>query len=145
VKSDPVSTPRWLLLWTIILAISLLIWTQLEDLSPGRALLFATAVCLTAGIHAWFRSNKNPCIRLWLRYPLGAAGLGFSTPLLAAFFMVFKSGLHGHGFPDYLFEDYLAALALIPLYTVAGLAIGILISVWLWRGCKPGGDRASAG
>ena len=56
---------------------------------------------------------------MWRRV-LTSALLGFAVPVFAVFLMVFKGGLHAHGFPDFLPAQILAVLRSAPWFALGG-------------------------
>ena len=49
---------------------------------------------------------------------------------VALLLMAIKTGLHGHGTPDYTPEQMVRVLSLTPLWVVVGLVIGLITFFW---------------
>jgi len=56
------------------------------------------------------------------------AGLGVTV--VALLLMAIKTGLHGHGTPDYTPEQMVRVLSLTPLWVIVGLMIGLVALFW---------------
>ena len=92
---------RWLRGASLLLGAILLFWLPVEDTGTRTPLLPAA---LGVTLLAAFQLNRfalRPCRHLWVRHILPGALGGLAIPLLATGLMVFKSGIHRHGFPDY--------------------------------------------
>ncbi|MDX1436311.1 MAG: hypothetical protein R3335_05850 [Anaerolineales bacterium] len=132
--------PNWLRLISILLGIGVITWLTVEDPDARNPLIAGALISLTGGMHVFHRLDGTPCHRVLLRY--GGAGLllGLSAPLLASILMLFKSGLHGHGFPEYIFQDYVTTYRLLPLFGAVGLVAGIALGTWRWVRCQQTGE-----
>lgn len=87
------------------------------------------AACF-CGLAAW-RAGQGAFARAPLWAGLGGgllAGLGVAP--LAAGLMVFKNGLHAHGFPDFPAGEIAAVLGKTPLWGVSGLFVGVGMALW---------------
>jgi hypothetical protein len=109
----------------MILGAGILVWIPFEDVTTFWVLFFSTAICILAAVRlvssgileGWGRPGRHAFI--------GAlAGLAVSP--LAIGLMAFKSGLHGHGLPDFTVAQIQAVLGLSPYFTFAGLVFGLL-------------------
>jgi len=95
----------------------ILFWLPFEDLA------IYTALALGLLLSAWLAARA--CIRHPSLSPLlicGAAGAAV-TPL-AVGLAVFKSGLHGHGVPDFTLDQVFAIFQQTPWFILGGLLIG---------------------
>lgn len=118
----------WLRISALILGIALIVWLPIEDVNLNQVLFFANAIC------AWWAvrflldiSPQNPAL-LWRHVLIGlVAGLAVSP--VALFLMAFKSGLHGHGIPDFSAGQILSILARSPVWIVAGLLLGLGVAL----------------
>ncbi len=112
---------RILRLAVILLGVVILLWLSFEDQDERRAILLAallsTLGAVATGMHfsGWLRGY-------WLVI-LGAV-FGFLVPLLAVLLMVIKTGLHGHGVPDFTLAQITAVLRLIPVWSGVGVLVG---------------------
>lgn len=86
---------RW---WGIVLVFLGVFWLPVEDVSLGAVTLLAAGLCGWLGV--W-------CALRWParlppeRYPLWGLAVGLAVPVAAIGLMVFKSGLHAHGYSDF--------------------------------------------
>lgn len=94
-----------------------LLWLPVEDVTPSAALALAGGAAVW-GVARWGRGLAPG--RWWL------AGLaaGLALAPLAAGLLVFKSGLHSHGFPDFGPRQLLGALAGTPAWGLGGALAG---------------------
>jgi hypothetical protein len=60
-----------------------------------------------------------------LRYLIAGLLAGLAVAPLASFLMVFKTGLHGHGFPDFTPEQIVAVLHRTPIFASSGFFLGL--------------------
>jgi hypothetical protein len=128
--SSPDGLPlrSWLRISAIVLGIALILWLPIEDVNLSQVLFFANAVC------AWWAARfllniapQHPAF-LWRHVLIGlVAGLAVSP--VAVFLMAFKSGLHGHGIPDFSSAQVLGVLARSPVWIVAGLLLGLGVAL----------------
>jgi hypothetical protein len=104
----------------IALWIASLLWLPVEDPGPLNARILAALACLLLAARGSLRFRRLT-LPAW-------AGLGLTAGLLinpiAAGLMIIKSGLHGHGAPDFDFAVLAAVLADTPIYGLGGLLIG---------------------
>jgi hypothetical protein len=102
-----------------------MIWLPIEDTSTTYVIPLAIGVCAWLAVRAFLR------IGLQLHYHILIGALaGLAVAPLAAFLMIFKSGLHAHGFPDFTLEQLWAVLLTSPYWGSAGLILGALVG-WL--------------
>ena len=80
---------------------------------------------------AWFaarlltrRSPARPWLFL-LQYLSAGLLAGLAVGPLASFFMIFKTGLHGHGAPDFTPQQMAAVLLRTPIFGISGLLLGL--------------------
>ena len=111
----------FLALWAAIL-----LWLPLEDTGPLNPRILAILACLLLAARASLRIHRPA--------PLKSAGLGLAAGLLVnpitAGLMIFKSGLHGHGAPDFSVATLANVLADTWVYGVGGLLIGAGLYYW---------------
>ncbi len=121
------TSPPWLRLATIAFSIALLLWLGVEDSHVLPVTLFGATGALLLALHkglAYFRRPHAPGVRA---VALAAVGVlaGGGAALGAAFLMLLKTGLHGHGFPDYPLAQILTVLARAPVWALAGALVGL--------------------
>lgn len=100
-----------------------LLWLPFEDTNVVVPLLSAIwasvwLVILLARRQEKVRSNR--------RFTLLGLLLGMGIPILAVLFMVFKTGIHAHGFSEYGANQFLFVLSIIPFSAVLGVVFGLL-------------------
>lgn len=118
------TTRRWLRWLALILAIALLSWLPVEDISVRNATLFA------ASISSWFALRLllpiHPGERyFYLRHLLIGSLAGMALTPLALLLMTLKTGLHSHSAPDFYVEQLLSLLYQTPIWVMVGLLIGL--------------------
>jgi hypothetical protein len=69
--------------------------------------------------------------RSWLLYPLAGLLSGLAVTPLALLLMAFKSGVHGHGLPDFTPNQVTLVLLSTPAWAAAGLLVGLGIALWM--------------
>lgn len=113
----------WLRISALILGIALILWLPIEDVNLYQVLFFANAVCAWWAMRFLLNISPQSSGFLWRHVLIGlVAGLAVSP--VALFLMAFKSGLHGHGTPDFSSTQVLSVLARSPVWVVAGLLLG---------------------
>ena len=111
---------RWL---ALALALSLLGWLPFEDTSLQLIFAFSWAIVLLAAWGVLKRQfPRNVPWWAWL-----AAGLlaGAAVTPLALLLMAVKTGLHGHGAPDFTGAQIQLASRLVALWLAAGGFLGL--------------------
>jgi hypothetical protein len=117
---------------SLLLGALVLFWLPIEDTSIRAPLLLAAAASTLLALHTYYRlrSGRSRGAAGGTIVLAGLAGLAVGP--LAVLLMVFKSGLHGHGFPDFSPAELLQVLQDTPRWTLAGLLIGALLAAALW-------------
>ena len=120
----------------IFLGIFILLWLPVEEHSLVLLLLISGCVCclgllavlrrlrLTSGGEQVGRMKKS----LW--YPLAGMLAGAAVTLAAMALMAIKTGIHGHGAPDYSPAQVSLVLRLTLVWAGLGLMIGGLAAAW---------------
>lgn len=128
-QPDPAPSTRRIRMLFLILGGLLLVWLPLEDLSENWALLFALALC--ALIASRVLSTATQAARgRWYTYPLAGILAGLAATPAALFLMAFKSGVHGHGRPDFTPDQVTAVLLRAPVWVISGLLLGSGIGIY---------------
>jgi len=130
--------PVWLRISFIFLGLFILLWLPVEDRSVVVVLLISGCVSIL-GLLAFLNlrqqrwataeesgGGKKQC--LWI--PLAGMLAGAAVTLAAIALMALKTGLHGHGAPDYSPEQVSLVLRAAPLWVCVGLIFGVLVAVW---------------
>jgi hypothetical protein len=103
----------------------MLLWLPVEDTDEKGVLAFAATV--NAWLVARHLVNLNPAAQKSLpRHILGGLLAGLAVTPVALFLMAFKTGIHGHGTPDFSAEQILAVINRTPVWGSAGLLLGLL-------------------
>ncbi len=123
----------WLRRLGTIWIIALVLWLPIEDTQVWLSAAIALIACLWFGLRVLSskRSSAN-----WLLVA-GGALLGAAAPLLAISLMAFKSGLHGHGFPDFTARQVWAMWSAIPFSLLAGSLLAIPLHLFVARWGSP--------
>jgi hypothetical protein len=117
-------TPAWLKLSAFFLGILFFLWLPIEDTDEKRALAFAVA--LMGWFFVRYLVRLSPAVRISLPKHIlvgTLAGLGI-TPA-ALFLMAFKTGLHGHGIPDFSADQIFSVINRTYFWGSAGLLLGL--------------------
>ncbi len=118
--------PRSIRAAFFILGVLTMFWLPLVETGVRNPQALALLAGLLVGIAIWVRSSGTPRGPQLLR-STGIGGLaGLLVAPLAVFLMIFKSGLHSHGFPDYSPEQIMSVLGRLPWWAAAGTAAGLL-------------------
>jgi hypothetical protein len=115
--------PLWLRLAALPIAIALILWLPLEDVGIRSVYL------LSAGISAWWAARLIAKFsagqrRFSIRHIMVGAAAGIAVTPLALLLMAFKSGLHGHGSPDFTVGQMQAVVLRTPVWVIAGSLLG---------------------
>ncbi len=106
----------------LLLGGAILIWLPLEDINSIFPVLFSL---IGATIFSVYNFGKWVCENARMKNLIYGALIGASIPLLSILLMVFKSGLHNHGFSEYPISDIVFLINSFPLALLAGALIGI--------------------
>jgi hypothetical protein len=113
------------------MGILMLFWLPVEDTNEKRTLVFAAAM------NAWFVARylvrlSSVTRKSLLRHVLVGTLAGLAITPVALFLMAFKTGLHGHGTPDFTADQILFVINRTCLWGSAGLLLG-LVSGFLFK------------
>jgi hypothetical protein len=117
-------TPAWLLFLALLLGVYLLSWLPYEDKDETRAILSAAAVNAWIALRYIVRQPAHSRKNL-LRPTVAGFLAGLAITPLALFLMAFKTGIHGHGSPDFTAEQIFAVIYGTPIWSGAGLLVGL--------------------
>jgi len=120
---------RWRIL-SLILGFALFLWFPVEDQNASLVTIFAIAICSLAIMRILLQLKIKNIPKRWFIFPLSGVLAGPGITLISLLLMAFKSGLHGHGFPDFTPGQVILTLRLTPVWTTAGLLIGLGIGIW---------------
>lgn len=105
------------------LGVALLIWLPMENSSILWPLLFALAGSILGVVRALPPPPRTGGWR-WLLYALAGMLAGLAVTPLAIFIMAFKSGLHGHGAPDFSPGQVISVINRTPWWVISGTLTG---------------------
>lgn len=120
---------KLLRLLALLLGVIILFWLSFEDQSEYAVLLLSTAVC------AWWAARflvERPSGRttVLIRHIIICTLAGLAIAPVAILLMAFKSGIHGHGSPDFTAWQIQSVLSRTPFLTVGGLLLGVGSALW---------------
>ena len=124
-NNQPVARGRvWLRLTALILGFGILIWLPVEDQSELGVLIASGAIC------TWFATRllitaPQENRQLILRHALVGSGSGLLLAPIAIILMAVKSGIHGHGTPDFSVDQMQSVISRIPFFVLSGFLIGL--------------------
>ena len=106
----------------LLLGIVVLIWLPIEESSVLGVLLISTLICSWMG--TWLlRRTANSNMKPILRYLIIGGCAGLLIPPMALLLMAMKSGIHGHGRPDYTFSQMQSVISRLPFFVAGGLLV----------------------
>jgi hypothetical protein len=111
------------------LGFALLVWLPFEDQSELWVLIFAAAICTWLAAR-FLRISPLNDRQLIVRHALVGLGAGLILGPVAMLLMAIKSGIHGHGTPDFSVAQLQSVLARTFYFALSGILIGSGIGVW---------------
>jgi hypothetical protein len=114
----------WVRISAFLLGIIALIWLSIEDVNVSGVAILSGAICLWTALWIMIRPVGGGKMII-LRHSLVGMGAGFAIAPLAILLMALKSGLHGHGFPDFTVAQMQEVLSRTPYFAFSGLLIGL--------------------
>ena len=114
----------WLRLTALLLGFGILIWLPIEDQSELGVLITSGAICTWIAARLLITSPQNDR-QLILRHVLVGSGAGLILAPMAIILMAIKSGIHGHGTPDFSVAQIQSVLSRIPFFVLSGFLIGL--------------------
>lgn len=116
----------------IFLAILFFIGLPREDVSMGPVIVYAVLWAIWFLLRVFI--NQAPSIPIWQSFLRGALIAG-AVPLFAVCLLLFKSGLHAHGFPEYSAQQLIALLWQTPWWALGGaVGAGLWVAFKHFRG-----------
>jgi hypothetical protein len=107
----------------LLLGILVLVWLPFEESSVLGVLVIAGLFCTWGGIWVLFKTGsyrKHGIVRNVLIWGLA----GFFVVPITILLMAIKTGIHGHGTPDFSVEQMQAVLSRIPYFMFGGVLVG---------------------
>jgi hypothetical protein len=120
----------WFRLTALFLGFGILIWLPVEDQSELGVLIASGAIATWIGARLLITAPKKDW-QLILRHALVGSGAGLILAPLAIILMAFKSGIHGHGTPDFSVAQMQSVLSRIPFFVLSGFLIGLGSGIFL--------------
>lgn len=99
--------------------LALLVWLPYEDTQVWLSLALGSAGVLWLAFRLNAFAPGEPFRRM-----LRGGSVGAAIPISTLALMAFKSGLHGHGFPDFTPSQIWSVAQLVPYLGLLGAAIG---------------------
>ena len=129
--SSPPGTEEkfWLRISGLILGIGILVWLPVEERSELGVLVISGAICTWSAIWLLSKPVLNDK-QLLLRHVLVGTGAGLLIAPVAILLMAFKSGIHGHGTPDFTISQMQDVLSRIPYFVLSGFLVGLGSGLW---------------
>jgi hypothetical protein len=113
----------------LLLGIGVLVWLPIEEQSELGVLVISGAICTWAAV--WILVKPIDSDRqLIVRHSLVGAGAGLAIAPLAILLMAFKSGIHGHGTPDFTVAQMQFVLSRTPYFVLSGALVGLGSALW---------------
>jgi len=120
----------WLRISALLIGGGLLVWLPFEESSTLGVLLFSAVICTWVLIYSSVRQFEQGRLAI-IRSALVGLITGLSVSPLAFFLMAFKSGLHGHGTPDFTSAQIEQVLSWFPVFGLGGVIAGPAFRIWL--------------
>jgi hypothetical protein len=107
----------------LLLGILIVVWLSIEESSTLGVVLLAGLVCTRIALWLLQRTRMDGKHLIFWPIIIGS-GAGLLLAPLAVLLMALKSGLHGHGAPDFNPGQLQAVFSRMPFYILAGFLIG---------------------
>ena len=92
-------------------------------------LVISGAICTWSAVWLLIKPVLNDK-QLSVRYILVGTGAGLILAPLAILLMAMKSGIHGHGIPDFSVRQMQDILSRIPYFILSGFLVGVGSGLW---------------
>ncbi len=116
----------------VILGILILLWLPIEDTHTGFVVVYSSLIAALAALRfllpftsTSFSPSTGRRKLPWIVYPLVGLFAGLLVTPLSLALMALKSGLHGHGAPDFTPEQVTAVIWNTPVWGAAGLLVAL--------------------
>lgn len=119
----------WFRVTAVLLGIGLLVWLSIEDQNTSFVIIFSGAICTWLGARILFvlTTNRRQFVA---KHVFVGFGAGVILAPIAVFLMAVKTGIHGHGSPDFTIAQIQAVLAKTPYFMLAGALLGLGSGLW---------------
>lgn len=121
-RTIPQRSPVWMRATGLLIGFLFLVWLPFEDVN----VLFTVVLASTIGIWLLLRFLLQKEFSLQ-GFAVSGAVAGLCVSPLAITMMAFKSGIHAHGFSDFVLPQINTVLAATPWFIVGGLLLGSAI------------------
>ena len=113
----------------LVLGIIVLVWVPFEEQSELGVLVISGTICAWTAV--WILAKTIDSDRqLILRHCLVGAGAGLAIAPTAILLMAIKSGIHGHGTPDFTVAQMQFVLSRTPFLILSGALVGLGSGLW---------------
>jgi hypothetical protein len=122
--------PLWMRYIAIIMGLLFLFWLPVEDTTTFFVLFFATTIC------CWFAASflitkKEEFHHSLTPFLVTGFVAGLLVTPLSLFLMAFKTGLHGHEYPDFMSQQIQSVIQKTPIWIFGGFLISLGSGIWL--------------
>lgn len=121
--ATPLRTRNWLRISGFALGIITLVWLTVEDRDALAVLVISGLICSWIGIWLLVRIDSSNRYVFWKHAGIGG-GMGLLLAVLALILMALKTGIHGHGTPDYSVEQMRSVFSASPFFLLGGTLVG---------------------
>jgi hypothetical protein len=119
----------WRRISGLILGIGILIWLPVEEQSELGVLIISGVICTWSAV--WIlRGPVENDRQILLRHGVVGVGAGLLLAPLAVLLMALKTGIHGHGTPDFTVGQMQLVLSRVPYFVLSGFLVGMGIGLW---------------
>ena len=122
-SASPDKKQTWLRFAGLLLAIGILVWLPIEEGSELGVLVVSGLICIWGGVWLLGKTSVDDK-HLILRNILVGFGAGLMVAPVAILLMAIKSGIHGHGSPDFTVSQMQIVLSRLPYFVLVGILIG---------------------
>lgn len=126
----------WFRATAVLLGFGLLVWLTIEDQNTLSVIIFAGAICawLGARILIFPPASRKQLI---VRHILAGLGAGLLLAPIAVLLMALKTGIHGHGTPDFTVAQIQSVLSRTPYFALSGFLLGLGSGLWRLARIEP--------
>jgi hypothetical protein len=114
---------NWLRISGLVLGVFILLWLTVEDRSELVVLLLSALICIWIGVWLLARIDFAGKYIFWKHVIIGG-GMGLLLGAVALILMALKTGIHGHGIPDFSVDQMRAVVSLSPYFLLGGFLVG---------------------
>ncbi len=111
------------------MGIGILVWLPVEERSELGVLVISGSICTWSAVWLLIMPILNEK-QLIMRHILVGTGAGLLLAPLSILLMALKSGIHGHGMPDFTVSQMQDILSRIPYFVLTGFLVGVGSGLW---------------